>query len=203
MLMNMKNVHGKRKSSLSNRLPVLWKQYWVAHKYSCLDQISLAFISFQASKSQQKHRMIQHAAGGALVKLFILSAVKEKRKSHRERRRLLQILHIKNFFLFLIPAHWKDKQGVTLLRWNTRQVFNSEETGMLVLQISDPCPSAKPKQIPFQTAHLHGSSLSLLLSQLKALEIWGRVRVRFKFTVIGIHWASHFNKMKTCQLHYA
>ena len=47
-------------------------------------------------------------------------------------------------------------------------------------KISDPCPSAKPKQIPFQTAHLHGPSLSAPLSRPRALDIRGRVRVESK-----------------------
>lgn len=88
-----------------------------------------------------------------------------------------------------------------MLRWNKRHVFNSEERGMLVLQISDPCPAAKPKQIPFQTAHLHSSSLSPLLSKLKTLDIfWGRVRIRFKPTVIGIPTDSQLTRMKISQL---
>ncbi len=70
---------------------------------------------------------------------------------------------------------------------------------MLVLQISDPCLAAKPKQIPFQAAHLHCSSLSPVLSRLKAHDIWGRVRIRFKLSKIGIHSASLFTKKKTRQ----
>ena len=85
----------------------LWKQYRAVKKCSCLDQISPSFISLQTSESQQKHRAIQHAAGAAPVKLFILSAVTGKRKSQRAREReerggrLLQIPRMKNNFLFL------------------------------------------------------------------------------------------------------
>lgn len=66
--------------------------------------------------------------------------------------------------------------------------------GMLVLQISDPCLAAKPKQIPFQAAHLRGSSLSPLLSRLKARDIWRRLlecKIQ-AFSVIGIRSASLF-----------
>lgn len=66
--------------------------------------------------------------------------------------------------------------------------------GMLVLQISDPCLAAKPKQIPFQAAHLCGSSLSPLLSRLKARDIWRRLlecKIQ-AFSVIGIRSASLF-----------
>lgn len=177
----------------------LWKQYWAVKKYSCLDQISPSFISLQTSESQQKHRAIQHAAGAAPVKLFILSAVTGKRKSQRARERergregrLLQTPCMKNNFYSSISKR-QTRTHFVALKPETG-LLTVKKGGMLVLQISDPCLAAKPKQIPFQAAHLRGSSLSPLLSRLKARDIWRRLlecKIQ-AFSVIGIRSASLF-----------
>ena len=112
--------------------------------------------------------------------------------SERERARERWGANAEKILLFQLI----EKTNKELHCCSGTRVFNSAERGMLVQQISDPCAAAKPKQIPFQTAHLHGSSLSPLLSQLKAFDIWGRVRVRFALALIGIHSALYVTKMK-------
>ena len=138
-----------------------------------LVRLSFTLIFFQTSKSQQKHRVIKNAADAAPVYFVCCQTEKEKGT---------QILWKKMFIL----SYWEDK-GVIWLRCSYIKVFHSEVRGMLVLQISHPCVPAKTKQIPNQG--LHCSSLSCLLSQRRIWthDIWGRVWVRIKFSIIGIH----------------
>lgn len=52
----------------------------VVYKY-----LSYTFICFQALKSQQKHKVIQHPAGPAPVNVFIFPAVRESRREEKRR----------------------------------------------------------------------------------------------------------------------
>lgn len=173
----MKKIEREKKTVLFNRLPESYGNSIERCKSILVLTKSALLLSVSKPQNHNKNteRSDMQPAQRLLSCLFCL--LSERRESHREggRERGWETAENPKYFkkTVCIPAYWKDKQGVTLLWWNKRRVFNSEERGMLVLQISDPCPAAKPKQIPFQTAHLQSSSLSPLLSQLKALDIFG------------------------------
>lgn len=152
--MNMRNWNVRGKSGLFNRLPGLWKQYWVKVFQVLTKSAWLLSVSKPQNHNKNTERSNAQPAQRLLSCLFCL--LSGRRESHREggrggERERAWIFKKKTAF---IPVNWKDKQGVTLLWRNKRQVLNSEERVMLVLKISDPCPAANPKQIPFQAAHL-------------------------------------------------
>lgn len=138
--------------------------------------------------------------------LFCL--LSQGRESHRERERERREgedcckSHVWKTIFYSSISKRQTRTHFVALKPETG-LLTVKKGGMLVLQISDPCLAAKPKQIPFQAAHLRGSSLSPLLSRLKARDIWrGVFKCKIQtFSVIGIH-SAFVREWKTRQLYH-
>lgn len=152
--------------------------------------VLLLSVSKPQNHNKNTDRSNMQPAQSLLSCLFCL--LSERRESHTERGGggLLQIPNIKKrLFLFQNILKRQPRTNCVVVELEASLFFNSKERVMLVWQISDPCPAANPKQIPFQAAHLHGSSLSPLLSLKSKIQA-------------GILSASHLTEMKTHQLQH-
>lgn len=96
----------------------------VVYKY-----LSYTFICFQALKSQQKHKVIQHPAGPAPVNVFIFPAVRESRREEKvtERKWLLRNPNIRRNLCLLLHVTRRQTRGHFVEWWTGENISECKD----------------------------------------------------------------------------